>query len=153
MQLEIREDDLTGPEIAALLEEHLAEMHRVTPAGSVHALELERLRAPGITFWSAWSGAELVGCGALKELGPDRGEVKSMRTAAAHRRRGVAARMLEHVMAEARRRGYRWLFLETGAGAPFAPARALYRSYGFEPCGPFEGYTDDPNSAFLTKEL
>ncbi len=153
MELRIVRDDLSGAAIAALLREHLENMHAITPPGSVHALDLERLRSPEITFWSAWAGDDLVGCGALKELGARRGEVKSMRTAAAYRRRGVATRMLEHIIDEARRRGYTTLLLETGALSAFAPARALYERYGFVPCGPFEGYTDDPNSAFRRMDL
>ncbi|MEX2049091.1 MAG: GNAT family N-acetyltransferase [Gemmatimonadota bacterium] len=153
MEIEIRIDDLSGPEVAALLREHLANMYAVTPAASVHALDLDRLRAPEVTFWTAWHGRDLVGCGALKELDACRGEIKSMRTANAHRRRGVAAKMLEHIMAEARGRGYESLYLETGAMHAFAPARALYARYGFEPCGPFTGYGADPNSSFMKKKL
>ncbi|GAB4469087.1 MAG: GNAT family N-acetyltransferase [Elainellaceae cyanobacterium] len=159
--MQIREDDLTGDKIAVLLREHLDNMHEITPPGSVHALDLERLRfrdgslreSPDITFWSVWQGDELLGCGALKELDATSGEIKSMRTVQAHRRKGVAAKMLEHILAEARRRGYSQLYLETGALAEFAPARSLYARYGFEPCGPFADYADDPNSAFMTKAL
>jgi len=153
MEIVIRPDDLSGPEVAALLREHLENMYAVTPAASVHALDLAGLRVPEITFWCAWSGPELVGCGALKELDERRGEIKSMRTANAHRRRGVAAKMLEHIVAEARARGYRALYLETGAMDAFVPARALYARYGFEVCGPFTGYRADPNSVFMTKRL
>lgn len=147
----IRVDDLAGPEIRALLEEHLADMHAISPPGSVHALDLDGLRRPDITFWTAWSGAALLGCGALKELSPDHGEIKSMRTARAHRRSGVARTMLAHIVAEARRRGYERLSLETGSVAAFAPARALYERFGFGYCGPFAGYVDDPNSVFMTR--
>ncbi len=147
----IRVDDLAGPEIRALLEEHLADMHAISPPGSVHALDLDGLRRPDITFWTAWSGAALLGCGALKELSPDHGEIKSMRTARAHRRSGVARTMLAHIVAEARRRGYERLSLETGSVAAFAPARALYERFGFGCCGPFAGYVDDPNSVFMTR--
>ena len=149
----IRVDDLAGPEIRALLEEHLADMHAISPPGSVHALDLDGLRRPDITFWTAWSGAALLGCGALKELSPDHGEIKSMRTARAHRRSGVARTMLAHIVAEARRRGYERLSLETGSVAAFAPARALYERFGFGYCGPFAGYVDDPNSVFMTRGL
>nr|WP_242043334.1 GNAT family N-acetyltransferase [Leptolyngbya sp. FACHB-671] len=151
--LEIREDDLTGQQIADLLREHLENMHEITPPESVHALDLEALRSPDITFWSAWKGDELLGCGALKELDPKTGEVKSMRTANAHRRKGVAAKILEHLIKEAERRGYDCLNLETGSFAEFAPARALYTRYGFEYRGPFAEYIDDPNSVFMTKKL
>lgn len=149
----IRVDDLAGPEIRALLEEHLADMRAISPPESVHALDLDGLRRPEITFWTAWSGNALLGCGALKELSPDHGEVKSMRTARAHRRGGVARAMLAHIVAEARRRGYERLSLETGSMAEFAPARALYERFGFGYCGPFAGYVDDPNSVFMTRRF
>ena len=149
----IRVDDLAGAEIRALLEEHLADMHAISPPESVHALDLDGLRRPEITFWTVWSGAALLGCGALKELSPDHGEVKSMRTARAHRRSGVARAMLAHIVAEARRRGYERLSLESGSMAEFAPARALYESFGFGYCGPFAGYVDDPNSVFMTRRF
>lgn len=152
-RLEIREDDLTGQEIADLLREHLENMHEITPPGSVHALDLAALRSPDITFWTAWQGSELLGCGALKELDSSSGEVKSMRTAKAHRRQGVAAKMLEHIIQEAERRAYDYLYLETGAFPEFAPARALYTRYGFEYRGPFADYADDPNSVFMMKKL
>ena len=151
--LEIREDDLSGKEIAELLREHLEDMHRVTPAESVHALGLAALHAADITFWSVWTGQTLLGCGALKELGVKTGEIKSMRTAAAYRGRGVAKKMLGHIVREAERRGYKRLKLETGAMPEFAPARALYARYDFELCGPFADYTDDPNSVFMAKKL
>jgi putative acetyltransferase len=151
--LQIREDDLTGKKIADLLREHLEHMYEITPPESVHALDLKALRSPNITFWSAWEGDELLGCGALKELDPTSGEIKSMRTAKAHRRRGVASKILEHIIAEAKRRAYDRLNLETGSMAEFAAARALYTQYGFEYRGPFADYTDDPNSVFMTKKL
>ncbi|MEM6716690.1 MAG: GNAT family N-acetyltransferase [Cyanobacteria bacterium P01_C01_bin.147] len=151
--MEIREDDLTGHEIAALLQAHLDHMHDITPPESVHALDLAALRSPSITFWSVWDGSELVGCGALKALNSTSGEIKSMRTAEAHRRRGIGAKMLEHILAEAKRRGYCTLYLETGAMEAFAPARRLYARYGFEDCGPFADYTHDPNSAFMIKAI
>jgi len=151
--MQIRLDDLTGAEIRALLAEHLDNMHQLSPPESVHALDLTGLQKPEITFWTVWSDGELLGCGALKELGPDHGEVKSMRTAAAHRRKGVARAMLEHIIGEARRRSYRRLSLETGAIPAFEPARRLYESYGFAYCSPFADYRDDPNSVFLTRTL
>ncbi len=151
--MEIREDDLTGKKIADLLREHLENMHEITPPESIHALDLEALRSPDITFWTAWEGDELLGCGALKELDPRSGEVKSMRTVKAHRRRGVASKILEHIIKEAERRAYDCLNLETGAFPEFAPAQALYRRYGFEYRGPFAEYIDDPNSVFMTKKL
>lgn len=151
--MRIREDDLTGKKIAALLQEHLDNMYEITPPESVHALDLAALRSPNITFWTAWEGDELLGCGALKELDAKTGEIKSMRTATAHRRKGVASKILEHIIQEAERRGYDRLNLETGAFPEFAPARALYARYGFEYCAPFADYTNDPNSAFMTKKL
>jgi putative acetyltransferase len=149
----IRVDDLTAPEVHALLDEHLRNMHEITPPESVHALDLTGLRAPEITFWTAWSRGALLGCGALKEHDPTHGEVKSMRTAAAHRRRGVGRGLLSHIIAEARARGYTRLSLETGAMEAFAPARRLYESFGFTCCAPFADYADDPNSVFMSRAL
>ncbi len=152
--MQIREDDLTGSEIAALLDEHLADMHAITPAESVHAMDLAALRAdPTVTFWSLREQHSLLGCGALKLLDARNGEVKSMRTAAAHRRRGVAARLLEHIILAAREKGLSALYLETGSMAEFAAARALYERYGFEYCGPFADYSEDPNSVFMRLSL
>ncbi|MBD2536898.1 GNAT family N-acetyltransferase [Nostoc flagelliforme FACHB-838] len=152
-RLQIREDDLTGKNIADLLREHLKNMHEITPPESVHALDIEALRSPNITFWTAWDDEELVGCGALKELDSRSGEIKSMRTVKAHRRRGVASRILEHIIKEAHRRGYNCLYLETEAFGEFTPARALYIRYGFEYRGPFGDYTQDANSVFMMKSL
>ncbi len=153
MQLQIKLDDLGGPEIAALLREHLASMHLHSPPESVHALPLEKLRDPEITFWSAWANGELARCGALKELDAQHGEIKSMRTSSAYMRKGVARAVLDHIVAEARRRGYRRLSLETGSMAAFDPARQLYARAGFSYCGPFSEYIEDPNSVFMTMEL
>ena len=149
----IRIDDLSGPEIRALLEEHLQSMHEDSPPESVHALDLTGLRKPGITFWSAWSQDELLGCGALKELDPAHGEIKSMRTSSARRREGVGRAMLKHIVSEARSRLYARLSLETGSMEAFAPARKLYESFGFTYCAPFADYTEDPNSVFMTRAL
>ncbi len=151
--MDIRIDDLRGPEIAGLLAEHLRGMHAHSPPGSVHALDLDALRQPHITFWSAWQGGDLLGCGALKALDAEHGEIKSMRTATAHVRKGVAAALLRTILDEAGRRGYRRLSLETGSGPAFEPAHALYAGFGFDRCGPFDGYTDDPFSVFMTREL
>jgi putative acetyltransferase len=151
--MEIRLDDLRGPEIRLLLEEHLRNMHELSPPESVHALDLDKLRRPEITFWTVWDRSELMGCGALKQIDPAHGEVKSMRTARPHLRKGVAAAVLEHILAEARRRGYRRLSLETGAPEAFLPARRMYERFGFRYCGPFEGYVEDPWSVFMTKDL
>lgn len=152
-QMNIRLDDLRGPEIRALLEEHLRNMHEISPPESVHALDLDALRHPSITFWTAWSGAELLGCGALKELDRTHGEVKSMRTAAAHRRTGIAGEILQRILTEARSRCYLRLSLETGSQVEFLPARRLYERHGFSYCEPFSGYTADPNSVFMTLQL
>jgi putative acetyltransferase len=149
----IRPDDVRGPEMARLIREHLRNMHLHSPPESVHALGLEALRQPGITVWSAWEGAELLGCGALKALDPSHGEIKSMRTATPHLRKGVAAAMLAHIMDEARRRNFTRLSLETGSMAAFEPARALYARFGFEECGPFGDYVADPYSVFMTRRL
>ncbi len=151
--VEIRIDDLSGPEIAALLAEHLECMARVSPPESCHALDLERLRQPGITFWTAWTGSELAGCAALKEIDPRHGEVKSMRVAQTHLRRGIARQLLQHLIGEAKRRGYRRLSLETGSMAYFEPARSLYRQAGFKECAAFAGYRPDTNSTFFTLEI
>jgi putative acetyltransferase len=151
--VQIQIDDLSGPEIAALLAEHLAGMRSLSPPQSVHALPLEGLRRPEVTFWSAWENGELLGCGALKELDLGHGEIKSMRTASGHLRKGIARAVLQHILEEAGRRGYRRLSLETGAQPGFEPARQLYARAGFAACGPFANYTNDPNSVFMTKEL
>jgi putative acetyltransferase len=153
LEFRIRIDDLRGPEITVLLEEHLRHMRRVSPPESVHALDLDGLRVPTITFWTVWEGERLAGCGALKELDPHHGEIKSMRTADALLRRGVAAFVLQHLFGEATRRGYRRLSLETGAMEYFEPARRLYRRFGFELCRPFADYVDDPNSVFMTMKV
>ncbi|MDG2537089.1 GNAT family N-acetyltransferase [Dyella jiangningensis] len=150
---EIRLDDLRGPEIAALLQEHLDDMKLHSPPESIHALDLEKLRRPEITFWSLWQDGELLGCGAIKQLDATHGEIKSMRTSNRHRRKGVAARMLQHILDEAKRRGYQRLSLETGSPAAFVPARELYARFGFRYCGPFADYVDDPYSVFMTREL
>ncbi len=149
-QLRVVVDDLTGTEIQALLAAHHAEMADTTPACSMHALDLTALRDPAVTVWSAWSGDDLVGCGALKELDAEHAEIKSMRTAEGHTGRGVAAAVLAHLVAAARERGYRRLSLETGAEDFFAPARRLYLRHGFTACGPFGTYTEDPLSRYFT---
>jgi putative acetyltransferase len=151
--VEIREDDLSGIATLRFLERHLENMKQITPPGSVHALGVEGLRAPDITVWSAWEGEVLLGCGALRALDPEGGEIKAMRTDEAHRRKGIGSRILEHIIGEARRRGYRRLFLETGALPEFSGGRALYSRYGFTFRGPFGNYADDPNSVFMVKEL
>jgi putative acetyltransferase len=151
--MEIRIDDLNGAEIRALLQEHLANMRQISPPESIHALSIDGLRKPEITFWSAWENDELLGCGALKELDVQHGEIKSMRTSSGHRRKGVAKAILDYIIGEAKRRGYCRLSLETGSMAAFEPARQLYARAGFVFCGPFADYSEDPNSVFMTKEL
>lgn len=151
--MHIRLDDLSGPEIRALLEEHLRNMHEISPPESVHALDIDKLRQPDITFWTAWSGSVLLGCGALREINPKHGEIKSMRTSLAHRGRGVARAVLNHIIQEARLRSYERLSLETGSMKAFEPAHRLYESFGFTDCSPFADYVEDPNSVFMTKRL
>lgn len=152
--MDIRLDrDLADPRIIDLLSEHLRDMARHSPPESIHALDLDGLRRPDISFWTVWDGEALLGCGALKQLDVAHGEIKSMRTAEAHRRKGVAATMLRHLLDEAARRSYRTLSLETGSMMAFEPARRLYASFGFAYCAPFADYIDDPNSVFMTREV
>ncbi len=151
--LEIRIDDLTGPEVIALIQEHLRGMFENSPPESVHALPIDGLKKPEITFWSAWENDEILGCGALKELDPTHGELKSMRTSSLHLRKGVARKILKHMIAVAKERGYSRLSLETGSMESFGPARKLYESVGFQYGKPFADYTEDPNSVFMTMEI
>ena len=151
--MEIKVDDLSVPEVHELLREHLRNMHLHSPPESVHALDLDGLRRPEITFWTVWEGGELLGCGALKELDSGHAEIKSMRTASAHLRRGVASHLLRHILEEAARRGYSRLSLETGSAEAFEPAQRLYAAFGFAYCGPFADYVEDPYSVFMTKVL
>jgi putative acetyltransferase len=146
-------DDLSGPEVAELLGEHLRDMAVHSPPESVHALNLDSLRQPDISFWALREGGALLGCAALRQLDASHGEIKSMRTARAHLRRGVAARLLSHILDEARRRGYTRLSLETGSAEAFRPAHGMYARFGFIPCGPFGDYVEDPYSIFMTLEL
>jgi putative acetyltransferase len=151
--MQIRVDDLTDPRIIALLQVHLRGMTLHSPPESIHALDLDGLRGPEITFWSVWNGEELLGFGALKELDLRHGEIKSMHTAAAHRKKGVARRLLEQILDEAERRNYSRLSLETGSMEAFEPARRLYAQFGFDYCGPFADYALDPYSVFMTRAL
>lgn len=151
--MQIRIDDLRGPEIVALLQTHVAFCKAASPPESAHVLDLDGLRVPEIAFWSVWDGPDLIGCGALKELDPTHGEVKSMHTAAKHRGRGVGLAVLRQIVAEARARGYRRLSLETGSMQAFAPARTLYAAFGFVECPPFGSYRLDLNSVFMTLDL
>lgn len=146
-------DDLSGPEIARFLDEHVQEMRSITPLESKHALDLDGLRRPEVTFWSVMDGDDLVGCGAIKRLDARHAELKSMRTAPARKRSGIASLLLEHIIAEARRMGFTRLSLETGAADFFLPARKLYEKFGFGYCEPFADYRPDPYSAFMTRTL
>ena len=147
-------DDPFAPDVLLLLDEHLADMRATSPPESVHALEPGSLVGPGMTFFTARDGSgELLGCGALKDLDASEGEVKSMRTTAAARGKGVASALLARIIDEARNRGFTALHLETGIEDYFAPARSMYAKFGFEPCGPFANYTDDPNSVYLVLTL
>ena len=155
--MHIKIDNLRGPEIFSLLQEHLHSMALHSPPESMHALDLDALRQPDIRFWTAWDkdgdGAELLGCCALKELDAQHGEIKSMRTASQHLRKGVARALLQHLLDEAGHRSYRRLSLETGSMAAFEPARLLYASMGFVDSAPFADYAIDPYSVFMTKIL
>lgn len=150
-------DDLRGPEIYALLDEHLRGMRAHSPAASVHALDIDALRKPDITFFSAWDktgdGDSLIACGAIKQIDNNHGEIKSMRTSAKHLRKGAAAAILSHIIAVANSRSYSTLSLETGSSPAFAPALALYDQFGFNRCGPFAGYVEDPFSVFMRLDL
>jgi putative acetyltransferase len=146
-------DDLSGPEVAVLLRLHLDEMHRWSPACKVHALPLERLREPDVTFFSAWDGERLAAVGALKDLGNARGELKSMRAAPEYRGKGAGEAILLHLMDQARSRGYSWLGLETGRPEPFVPARRLYEKHGFAECPPFGDYVSDVFSLCMSRTL
>lgn len=146
-------DDLSGEPTRALIARHLAGMRASSPPESVHALDIDGLRSPAVTFWSVWSGEEIAGCGALKQLDAERGELKSMRVADAFLGRGVGRALLEHLIGEARARGMQSLWLETGSSPEFTPALRLYESAGFVRCGPFDGYTDDPFSVFMTRSI
>ncbi len=153
MNLSIRLSKLNEPAVISLLQEHLENMREISPPESVHALDVAQLREPDVTFWCAWSEEDLLGCGALKQLTTTEGEIKSMRTAVSHRGKGVGQRLLDHVLSEARRRGYERLSLETGSQPEFEPARRMYAKAGFVACGPFAGYREDPNSVFMTRRL
>jgi putative acetyltransferase len=153
MNFDIRRDDLSGADVQALVQEHIAEMLSNSPIESVHALPLDSLRKPEVTFWSVWNQGELSGCGALMELDGTHGEIKSMRTKAKFLRMGVGQAVLNRIISEATMRGYTRLSLETGSAEAFKPALALYEQNGFEVCGPFSDYKHDPHSVFMTKIL
>ncbi|OZF49432.1 GNAT family N-acetyltransferase [Rhodococcus sp. 14-1411-2a] len=151
--MRIEFDDLSRPDVHALLTEHLEDMHATSPAESVHALDLSGLRGPGVTVWTAWEADALLGIVALKKLSPDHGELKSMRTSAVARGQGVASRLLGFVLDQARERGYVRVSLETGTQDYFTAARRLYVRHGFVECPPFADYVVDPSSAFFSLSL
>lgn len=151
--MKIAIDDLSGPEVADFLDEHVRQMRAISPPESKHALDLDALRKPEVTFWAVRDGDNLVGCGALKRLEAGHAELKSMRTMAARKRSGVASLLLEHIIAEAEHMGFTRLSLETGTAEFFLPARKLYEKFGFIYCEPFADYQPDPHSTFMTKTL
>lgn len=153
VDIQIRLDDLSGDATLALIALHLAGMHAISPAESVHALDVDRLRHPDVTFWSAWVDGQVAGIGALSRMDDERGEIKSMRTHDRFRGMGVGRALLRHIIGEARERGLTSLWLETGSTEEFLPAQRLYESEGFARCGPFDGYVDDPFSVFMTRML
>jgi len=149
----IKVDDLLGGEVLKLLEEHMSDMLATSPPESVHALDHVSLKSADITFYSGWDGGELLGCVAIKQLSAEHGELKSMRTATTARNKGVATKLLNHVLNIAVDRGYRYMSLETGSQEYFEPARKLYEKHGFKYCAPFANYKEDPNSKFMTREI
>ena len=151
--MQIIENDLASTDVIQLLQEHLDQMHATSPAESVHALDTDSLAADSITFWSVRENGELLGCGALKVLNDEHGEIKSMRTVSAHTRKGIATFMLRHIVRHAKEQGMTSLFLETGSMDEFKSARALYEKHGFKLCAPFNGYVEDTNSVFYERVL
>ena len=151
--MNIRVDDLSGPEIKQLLTEHLDDMFAASPPECVFALDLDGLKKPNSAFWTVWEDSQLLGCGALKTLDETHGEIKSMRTTSAARNKGVASTLLRHILDVANQKGFRTISLETGSQDFFAPARMLYNKHGFTECGPFSNYKPDPYSVFMTKVL
>jgi putative acetyltransferase len=153
LSLSIRLDDLSGEPTRKLIARHLAGMRSNSPPESVHALDIDKLRSPEMTFWSVWVGDEIAGCGALKRLDARRGEIKSMRVADQFLGQGVGRALLEHLLSEARARGMESLWLETGSSEAFLPALRLYESAGFSRCGPFDDYVEDPFSVFMMRSI
>ncbi len=151
--MKIKIDDVTHPNVIAFVEVHMRNLNLLSPPESNHYLDLGALRKPDVTFWSAWEGEEVVGCGALKELDAKTGEVKSMRTSSQHLRKGIGRQILRYIIQAANKRGYQTLYLETGSMEAFYPAQKLYKSYGFDYCEPFADYVEDPNSVFMIKKL
>src|SRR6516165_8429075 len=151
--IDIRQDDLLGSPTRELIARHLRGMHENSPPESVHAFDIDQLRDPAVTFWSTWIDGNIAGCGALKRIDEERGEIKSMRVHDAFRGRGVGQVILDHIISEARFLGMRSLWLETGSAAAFLPAIRLYERNGFSRCGPFDGYIDDPFSVFMMRSI
>jgi putative acetyltransferase len=151
--VEFRPDDLSGEPTRRLIARHLAGMRANSPVDAVHALDVDALRQPGVTFWSAWSGNEIAGCGALKQLDAERGELKSMRVADDFLGQGVGRALLEYLISEARGKGMTSLWLETGSSAAFTPAIRMYETAGFVRCGAFDGYVENPFSIFMTRAI
>lgn len=153
MNLRIRIDDLSSAQSQALIAEHLAGMHAHSPPSHVNALAIQALRAPDVTFWTAWTGDEICGCGALKELGITSGEIKSMRTRPGFLNRGVGQAILNEIQVAAKIRGYEALYLETGTGPAFEAAHALYIKNGFAWCDAFDNYIATDFNVFMVKPL
>jgi putative acetyltransferase len=151
--LRVELDDLSRPSVIGLLAEHLRNMYELSPPDQVFAFDASKLKAPDVSFWTAWNGELLLGCAALKELSSTQGEIKSMRTPSALRRTGAGRALLNHIIDVARSRGYEVLYLETGRHSAFAPAQALYDSAGFRRCGPFGTYRENGNSIFMSLSL
>ncbi len=151
--MQIKLDDVSGVEVHRLLQDHLDSMNYHSPPESMHALDVAGLQKPEISFWCAWENKDLLGCGALKQLNTKHGEIKSMKTASAHLRKGVAATILRHIIETAKQRGYQRLSLETGSMEVFQAACRLYEQFGFQYCQPFADYKEDPNSVFMTIKL
>jgi putative acetyltransferase len=151
--LRIELDDLSRPPVLALLEEHLRNMYELSPPDKVFAFDASKLKAPDVSFWTAWNDEVLLGCAALKELSSTQGEIKSMRTPSALRRTGAGRALLHHIIGVARSRAYRVLYLETGRHPAFLPAQTLYASAGFKLCGPFGPYRENGNSVFMSLSL
>ncbi|CUB24576.1 putative N-acetyltransferase YsnE [Bacillus amyloliquefaciens] len=152
-EVDVRKEDVTAPDVIALLQDHLKSMTMHSPPESIHALNADWLRQPDVTFWSARENGILLGCGALKELNSRHGEIKSMKTSPHHVRKGAANRILRHMLEEAMRRGYQRISLETGSMEAFLPARRLYEKAGFQYCDPFAHYKENPNSLFMTLNI
>jgi len=151
--LRIELDDLSRAPVLSLLEEHLRNMYELSPPEKVFAFDASKLKAPGVTFWTAWNGESLLGCAALKEISATEGEIKSMRTPTSLRKTGAGRALLNHIIDVARSRGYHALYLETGCHPAFLPAQTLYRSAGFAVCGPFGTYRENGNSVFMSLRL